>query len=64
MWLTSRKEFVMTHTAFRVAGLSVVSALAVGVCSANAQLLTHKDLSLEMATTIARTVLDTCKLQG
>jgi uncharacterized protein GlcG (DUF336 family) len=64
MRLTSREEFVMTQTAFRIAGLSVVSALAVGVGSANAQLLTHKDLSIEMATTIARAVLDTCKSQG
>jgi len=54
----------MIQTAFRITGLSLVSALAIGAGSANAQLLAHKDLSLAMATTIARTVIDTCKAQG
>jgi len=54
----------MIHGAFHITGLSLVSALAIGAGSANAQLLTHKDLSLSMATTIARTVIDTCKAQG
>jgi uncharacterized protein GlcG (DUF336 family) len=49
----------------RVAGLSVASALACGFAGqANAQLLAHKDISLAMATTIARVTMDTCKAQG
>jgi uncharacterized protein GlcG (DUF336 family) len=55
----------MTHTAFRAAGLSLVSALACGAATlANAQLMAHKDLSLAMATTIAQTAIATCKAQG
>jgi uncharacterized protein GlcG (DUF336 family) len=53
----------MTQTAFRIAGFSLVSALAC-IPSANAQLLSHKDLSVGVATTIARTAIDTCKAQG
>ena len=45
----------------RVAGLGVASMLAL---PANAQLLAHKDLSLETALTIATTAMDTCKGQG
>ena len=53
----------MSNIASRFAGLSV--ALACGVATAaNAQLLTHKDLSLAMATTIAQVTIDTCKAQG
>jgi uncharacterized protein GlcG (DUF336 family) len=55
----------MFPTAYRLAGLSLVSALACGTCtSANAQLATHKDLTLAMATTIALTAIETCKGQG
>jgi uncharacterized protein GlcG (DUF336 family) len=53
----------MTQTASHIAGLALVSALAC-VTSANAQLLNHKDLSVGIATTIARTAIDTCKAQG
>ena len=53
----------MIQTAFRIAGLSLVSAL-VCVASVNAELLSHKDLSVGVATTIARTAIDTCKAQG
>jgi uncharacterized protein GlcG (DUF336 family) len=53
----------MTQTAFRISGLSLASALAL-VTSANAELLSHKDLSVAVATTIARTAIDTCKAQG
>jgi hypothetical protein len=53
----------MTQTAFRIGGLSLASALAC-VTSANAELLSHKDLSVAVATTIARTAIDTCKAQG
>jgi len=55
----------MSKTALRIAGVSVVSALACGLVGpANAQLLTHKDISLAMATTIARATIDACKAQG
>lgn len=55
----------MLQTTIRIAGLSVLSALACGVASsANAQLMSHKDLSLAMATTIAQTAIATCKAQG
>ena len=55
----------MSRIALRIAGFSVASALACGFAtSANAQLLAHKDLSLAMATTIAKTTIDTCKAQG
>ena len=55
----------MSKTALRIAGISVASALACGLAgSANAQLLTHKDISLAMATTIARATIDACKAQG
>ena len=55
----------MYKTAYRVAGLSLASALACGATtSANAQLLVHKDLSLAMATTMALTAIETCKGQG
>ena len=39
-------------------------ALAAATPPAQAQLLTHKDLSLAMATTIAQTALDTCTAPG
>jgi len=46
-------------------GLSLATALACGAASsANAQLLTHKDISLAMATTMATTAIETCKGQG
>jgi uncharacterized protein GlcG (DUF336 family) len=55
----------MSKIAFHIAGVSVASALACGLAgSANAQLLAHKDISLAMATTIARVAMDTCKAQG
>jgi uncharacterized protein GlcG (DUF336 family) len=55
----------MFTTANRLAGLSLASALACGAAaSANAQLVTHKDLTLAMATTMALTAIETCKGQG
>jgi uncharacterized protein GlcG (DUF336 family) len=55
----------MFKTANRLAGLSVASALACGATTtANAQLITHKDISLAMATTMATTAIETCKGQG
>jgi uncharacterized protein GlcG (DUF336 family) len=55
----------MFKTTIRLAGLSVASALACGAAtSANAQLLTHKDISLAMATTMAMAAIESCKGQG
>jgi uncharacterized protein GlcG (DUF336 family) len=55
----------MFKTANRLAGISVASALACGAATtANAQLITHKDISLAMATTMATTAIETCKGQG
>ena len=55
----------MSKTALRIASVSVASALACGLAGpGNAQLLAHKDISLAMATTIARATIDACKAQG
>ena len=55
----------MFKVANRLAGLSLASALACGAATAaNAQLITHKDISLAMATTMATTAIETCKGQG
>jgi uncharacterized protein GlcG (DUF336 family) len=55
----------MSNTVYRAAGISLVSALAFGLApAANAQLVTHKDLSLAMATTIALTAIEACKANG
>lgn len=55
----------MSTTASRLAGVAVASAIACGFSGpASAQLLVHKDISLAMATTIARTAVETCKAQG
>jgi len=55
----------MPQNTFRIVGLSLASALACGLAtSANAELLSHKDLSVEIATTIAQTAISTCKQQG
>jgi len=48
----------------RTAAIALAAALAGTAGAAQAQLLTHKDISLAMATTIAHTVIDTCKAQG
>jgi uncharacterized protein GlcG (DUF336 family) len=54
---------LMSRTAYILAGLSLAGMCA-GVLSANAQLVTNKDLSLPMAVTIAQTAIQTCKAQG
>ena len=46
------------------AAIALAVALAGTFDAAQAQLLTHKDISLAMATTIAQTAIDTCKAQG
>jgi uncharacterized protein GlcG (DUF336 family) len=53
----------MSKTAYHLAGLSLLGLLATAP-AANAQVLTHKDISLAMATTIAMTAIETCKGQG
>ena len=52
----------MLKIAYGAAGLAALAALTAG--PANAQLLTHKDISLAMAVTMARTAIETCKGQG
>ena len=53
----------MSKTICRIAGVSL--GIATGIAGpANAQLLTHKDLSVATATTIAMTAIETCKAQG
>jgi uncharacterized protein GlcG (DUF336 family) len=54
----------MSNIVYRIAGVSLAAAIAGLAGSANAQLLTHKDLSLAMATEIAQTTIATCKQQG
>jgi uncharacterized protein GlcG (DUF336 family) len=54
----------MSRTLNLVAGLSLASALAFAGSSANAQLVTHKDLTLGMALTMAQTAIQTCTAQG
>jgi uncharacterized protein GlcG (DUF336 family) len=55
----------MFRTTTRLAGLSLVSALACAAAtSASAQLLAHKDISLAMATTMATAAIEACKGQG
>ena len=55
----------MSKTAYRVAGISFAAAFACGLTvSANAQLLSHKDLSTAIALTMAETAVATCKSQG
>jgi uncharacterized protein GlcG (DUF336 family) len=52
----------MFKIAYRTAGLALIAGLA--GTAANAQLLTHKDISLAMATTMAQTAIETCKGNG
>jgi uncharacterized protein GlcG (DUF336 family) len=47
--------------AYHLAAAALLAALAV---PANAELLAHKDLSVETALTIATTAMETCKGQG
>jgi uncharacterized protein GlcG (DUF336 family) len=54
----------MSNIVYRAAGVALVSALAFGLAPASAQTLTHKDLSLGMATTIALTAIESCKANG
>jgi uncharacterized protein GlcG (DUF336 family) len=55
---------LMSKTA-SLAGVAFMSGLAGMVAMpAHAQVLVHKDISLAMATTIALTAIETCKMQG
>jgi uncharacterized protein GlcG (DUF336 family) len=58
-------EITMSKLVIRVAGASLASALACGLAtSANAQLVTHKDISLPIAVAMAQTAIATCKANG
>ena len=46
---------------YHLAGIALLATLAV---PANAELLAHKDLSMETALTVATTAIETCKAQG
>jgi len=52
----------MSKSVLRVAGILLAAAFACG--SANAQLVTHKDISAAMALTMAETAIATCKTNG
>jgi uncharacterized protein GlcG (DUF336 family) len=52
----------MLKLGYGAAGLAALACALAG--AANAQLLTHKDISLAMATTMARTAIETCKGNG
>ena len=55
----------MSRLALNLAGISLAPAVVVGaVATADAQLVTQKALSLNMAVTIAQTAIATCKSQG
>ena len=48
----------------KIATIAGITCIAVAAGSANAQLVTHKDLSVTTAVTIAQTAVQTCKAQG
>jgi uncharacterized protein GlcG (DUF336 family) len=55
----------MSNIVKQAAGIALGSALVFGVASqANAQLISHKDLSLAMATQIAVAAVEACKVNG
>jgi uncharacterized protein GlcG (DUF336 family) len=55
----------ISATVSRLAVVAVLSAITFGIPGgAKAQLLVHKDISLAMATTIARATIEACKTQG
>jgi uncharacterized protein GlcG (DUF336 family) len=54
----------MSKSAYCLTGALMSGLVGVTATSANAQLLTHKDLSVGMATTIAMAAVDACKGQG
>jgi uncharacterized protein GlcG (DUF336 family) len=55
----------MSKSAYCLTGLALISGLVgIMIGSVNAQLLTHKDLSVAMATTIAVAAVEACKAQG
>jgi uncharacterized protein GlcG (DUF336 family) len=55
----------MSNIVKHAAGIALGSALAFGLASqANAQLISHKDLSLGMATQIAVAAVEACKANG
>jgi uncharacterized protein GlcG (DUF336 family) len=55
----------MSTNAVRIAGFSLVAAFAVSLAgSADAQLITRKEISTAMAMTMAETAIATCKTNG
>ncbi len=55
----------MSNIVKQAAGIALGSTLVFGIASqANAELLTHKDLSLAMATQMAVTAVEACKANG
>jgi uncharacterized protein GlcG (DUF336 family) len=55
----------MSNIVKQAAGIALASTLVFGVVpQANAELLTHKDLSLAIATQIAVTAVEACKANG
>src|SRR5256885_9603652 len=48
----------------KIATIAGIPCIAGAAGSANAQLVTHKDLSVTTAVTIAQTAVQTCKAQG
>src|ERR1700744_286902 len=55
----------MSNIVKQAAGIALGTALVLGAASqANAQLITHKDLSLAMATQIAVAAVEACKANG
>lgn len=53
-----------SKTALRAAGIALAGSLAMSLTSANAQLVTRKELSAATALTIAETAIATCKANG
>jgi uncharacterized protein GlcG (DUF336 family) len=54
----------MSKIAYCLTGAVISGLVGITATSANAQLLTHKDLSVGMATTMAMAAVDACKAQG
>jgi uncharacterized protein GlcG (DUF336 family) len=58
-----KENLKMFRPILAIAGISTGLVMGFGGV-ADAQLLTHKDLSLAMATTMAMSAIETCKMQG
>jgi uncharacterized protein GlcG (DUF336 family) len=59
------RDAIMSKTIIRIAGLSLACTFACAIAApASAQLVTHKDIPLLMAVTMAQTAIATCKTNG